>query len=118
MSRDRTDERTFDPGAQNERTALAWTRTGLALLLAVVLASRLTAEPLGLAALAFGLVVAPIAVAILVLARRRYGAAHRSLHVAQPLPDGRLPALATTVTVLLALLEIVFAVAGAANLPG
>ncbi|NED99335.1 DUF202 domain-containing protein [Phytoactinopolyspora halotolerans] len=108
-------ERTFDPGAQNERTALAWTRTGLALLLAVVLASRLTAGPLGLAALAFGLLTAPFAAAILVLARRRYQLAHRSLRRAGHLPDGRLPALAAAVTLLLALLEIAFTVTEAAG---
>ncbi|NED95923.1 DUF202 domain-containing protein [Phytoactinopolyspora alkaliphila] len=102
-------DRAFDDGAQNERTSLAWTRTGLALLLAVVLASRLTAEPLGLGALVFGVVAAPAAVAVLVLAHRRYRVAHRSLHEGRALPDGRLPALATAVTLLLAFVEVVYA---------
>lgn len=96
-------------GAQNERTALAWTRTGLALLLAVVLASRLAAEPLGVAALVFGALSAPVAIVILVLARRRYGSARRRLHDRRPLPDGRLPALATAATLLLVVLEIAYA---------
>ena len=37
----------YDPGLQNERTSLAWTRTGLALLVAVLLASRITLGELG-----------------------------------------------------------------------
>lgn len=105
-------DRTFDRGAQNERTALAWTRTALAMLVGVVLAARVAAEPLGVAAVVFGVVVAPIAVAVLVLARRRYHRSHEALHMAGALPDGRLPALVAVVTLLLALLEIAYAVAG------
>jgi putative membrane protein len=105
-----THDRAFDDGAQNERTSLAWTRTGLALLLAVILASRLTAEALGLAAVFFGAIVAPAALAVLIMAHRRYRTAHRSLHAGRALPDGRLPALAATVTLLLAILEIAYAI--------
>jgi uncharacterized membrane protein YidH (DUF202 family) len=97
-------------GAYSERTGLAWTRTGLAMLFAVVLATRLTADTLGRAALVFAVITAPIAVAILILAGRRYRAANRSLARARPLPDGRLPALAAAVTFMLALLEVAFAV--------
>ncbi|PSL02518.1 uncharacterized membrane protein YidH (DUF202 family) [Haloactinopolyspora alba] len=105
-------ERTFDSGAQNERTALAWTRTALALLLAAVLATRLAAEPLGVLAVAFGAVTAPLAVLVLLMARRRYRRAHDALHGERALPDGRLPALVTLITGLLAVLEIVYAVIG------
>lgn len=103
--------RTFDDGAQNERTALAWTRTSLSLLVGVVLAARLTAGTLGVAAVVFGIVVVPLALAMLVWAGRRYRLAHDALHAAEALPDGRLPALVTLVTLLLALLEIAYAVA-------
>ncbi|SDT64029.1 DUF202 domain-containing protein [Jiangella sp. DSM 45060] len=102
-------ERTYDHGAQNERTALAWTRTALALLVGVVLATRLAAEPLGPAAVVFGLVVAPVAVAVLLLARRRYRRSHEALHADRALPDGKLPALVALVTLLLAVLEIAYA---------
>lgn len=102
--------RTFDAGAQNERTALAWTRTSLALLVGVILATRLAAEPLGVAAVVFGALMAPLAVLVLVMARRRYQHAHHALHTDDALPDGRLPALVALVAALLAVLEIAYAV--------
>lgn len=105
-------DQTFDPGAQNERTALAWTRTGLALLVGVVLATRLAAGPLGVVAVVFGVVVAPLAVTVLVLARRRYHRAHNALHGRHALPDGRLAGLVTVVTLALALLEVAYAIVG------
>jgi len=104
--------RTYDPGAQNERTALAWTRTALALLVGVVLAARLAADPLGVVALAFAIVVAPLALVILLMARRRYLRAHVALHQERDLPDGRLPALVALVTCLLAVLELAYAING------
>lgn len=104
-------DQTFDDGAQNERTALAWTRTALALLVGVVLATRLAAEPLGVVAVVFGVVVAPIPVAILALARRRYRRSHEALHAERALPDGKLPALVAVVALLLALLEVAYALA-------
>ncbi|TDE10400.1 DUF202 domain-containing protein [Jiangella asiatica] len=104
-------DRAFDDGAQNERTSLAWTRTALSLLVGVVLASRLAAEPLGAAAFVFGLVVVPLPVAILLLARRRYRRSHEALHADRTLPDGRLPGLVAVVTLLLAVLEIAYAIA-------
>lgn len=103
-------DQTFDPGAQNERTAMAWTRTTLALLVGVVLAARLAAEPLGIVAVVFGVVVASLALAMLVLARRRYRRAHDALHAEDALPDGKLPAMVTVIAVLLALLEITYTV--------
>lgn len=102
-------EQTFDSGAQNERTSLAWTRTALALLVGVVLATRLAAEPMGAVAVAFGAVVAPVAGVILVMARRRYKRAHVALHHEASLPDGRLPAMVAVVTALLAVLEVAYA---------
>ncbi|TDC48651.1 DUF202 domain-containing protein [Jiangella ureilytica] len=100
---------TYDRGAQNERTALAWTRTALALLVGIVLASRLAAESLGPAAVVFGLVVAPAALLVLLLARRRYRRSHEALQTARALPDGKLPGLVALVTLLLAVLEIAYA---------
>lgn len=105
-------ERTYDPGAQNERTSLAWTRTALALFVGVVLAARLAADPLGVFALGFGVLVAPLAIIVLLLARRRYRHAHDALHREDALPDGRLPALVAVVTMLLAALELAYALIG------
>ena len=42
----------FDPGAQNERTALAWQRTALSLMAGSAVLARLTYERLGLLSLA------------------------------------------------------------------
>ncbi len=103
--------RTFDPGAQNERTSLAWTRTGLAVLMAAVLAARLTAGRLGGLAVVVGALAVPAGLAVLVLAVRRYQAAHRALHGGGPLPDGRLPALIAAAVLLVGVLEVAYALA-------
>jgi uncharacterized membrane protein YidH (DUF202 family) len=42
----------FDPGAQNERTALAWQRTALSLMAGSAVLARLTYDRLGLLSLA------------------------------------------------------------------
>lgn len=104
-------ERTHDPGAQNERTSLAWTRTGLALLVASLLAGRFAAARLGPVAVVAGAIAAGTVVAVLYLARRRYRVGHTALHAGAALPDGRLPALVTMVVILLAVLELGYAVA-------
>ncbi|HEU0041223.1 MAG TPA: DUF202 domain-containing protein [Jiangellaceae bacterium] len=105
------EEHPYDVGAQNERTSLAWTRTGLALLVGVVLAVRLTADRLGNVAALFASAMVPAAVGVLVMATRRYRAAHAALHAGRALPSGRLPALVAAVTCLLGLLEITYALA-------
>ncbi|HEY9411246.1 MAG TPA: DUF202 domain-containing protein [Jiangellaceae bacterium] len=104
-------QRTHDAGAQNERTSLAWTRTGLALLVASLLAGRFAAARLGPVAVVAGAIAAGTVVAVLYLARRRYRVGHAALHGGAPLPDGRLPALVTIVVTLLAVLELGYAVA-------
>lgn len=100
----------IDPGAQNERTSLAWTRTALALLVGVILVSRITVEDLGITAVVFGIAVAPLAILVVLLAGRRYRAAHSALQTRRALPDGRLPALVTAVVLLLAILEMAYAI--------
>lgn len=107
-----TPENLYDVGAQNERTSLAWTRTGLSMLLGVVLAVRLTADGLGMVAALFAVAAVPAVVGLLVLASSRYRTAHLALHAGTPLPSGRLPALAAAVVCLLGLLEIAYALAG------
>ena len=79
----------FDPGLQNERTALAWTRTGLALLVAVLLASRITVGELGVVTVIFTIFTLPLAVNVLVSAGRRYRISRRALESATLLPDAR-----------------------------
>ncbi len=61
-----------DPGASNERTALAWQRTALALLAAAALLSRLTLDTLGPVALVSLGVALPLTGWVLVESRLRY----------------------------------------------
>ncbi|MGH8775483.1 MAG: DUF202 domain-containing protein [Jiangellaceae bacterium] len=97
-------------GLSGERTALAWVRTALALLAAVLLAGRLAADRLGVVAAAFVLLAVPMAAVVLAGARRRYRAAH-----AAPAPtsgrDGRLPASVAVLVVVLALAELGYVLA-------
>ncbi|RJK98124.1 DUF202 domain-containing protein [Vallicoccus soli] len=95
-------------GAQPERTALAWTRTALALDVAVVVALRLTLPVLGAWSLVLLLVGLPAAVWVLVAARRRYAAARLAMRGRVVLADGRLPAAVAALTVLLGLVEVAY----------
>jgi putative membrane protein len=101
-------ETPFDPGLQNERTALAWTRTGLALLVAVLLASRITVGELGVVTIIFTVFTLPLAVTVIVSAGRRYRISHRALESAAPLPDARLPAAVTVLVLSLAAIELIY----------
>lgn len=86
----------YDPGLQVERTALAWTRTALALALAGAVVARLTVERLGSIAVVLGLVAVASAVVMAMLAGARYRRATASLHESGLLhSDGRAFALAT-----------------------
>lgn len=93
-------------GAQAERTSLAWTRTGLALLVAVLIAVRLSAGRLGAVAIILAGAGGVAAVLALTLARRRYHKAHAAAN------DARLPALVAGVTFLLAAMEVGYAITG------
>lgn len=101
-------DRVPDAGAQNERTSLAWSRTGLALLAAAAVAGRFTAGPLGAAGVVVAAAAAVASVWVLVVARRRYRAAHAALHGRLALPDGRLPAMVSAVVVLLGVVELAY----------
>ena len=63
----------FDPGLQPERTALAWRRTSLSLLVCSVAGTRLLGPALGWWALLVGAAGAGTAAWVSVLARRRCG---------------------------------------------
>ncbi|MCX5046211.1 DUF202 domain-containing protein [Aldersonia sp. NBC_00410] len=60
------------PGLQNERTALAWQRTALAVLAGAAVVTRMTLHRLGIFALVGLLVAIPICVWVLVESRSRY----------------------------------------------
>lgn len=99
---DRAD-RPWDAGLQPERTALAWRRTALALVVAAVVSGRLLTVTFGMGALvpsALGLVAAS---ATLVLSQRRYRYVHEQLTASAsyriPLTDGRLIGLTALIIV-------------------
>jgi putative membrane protein len=85
----------FDPGLQGERTALAWSRTALALALAGAVMTRMTVDRLGAVAVLLGLVAVVASVATGMLAVTRYHRSAVSLHERGSIStDGRVLALA------------------------
>lgn len=109
-----TDERTFDPGLQPERTYLAWQRTVLALGLASAVAVRFTAPHIGPIAVIIGVAGLGLAIAGLIGVRLRYRRTHtalattRMLHAVSAWPIAALAAAAF----LLGLLAAFFVLAG------
>jgi uncharacterized membrane protein YidH (DUF202 family) len=99
-----------DIGAQPERTALAWRRTALALVVGSVVAARLTAPVLGVLAVAMGVVGAGLAAAVWGSAGRRYAVVRRCMDEERPLDGSAGPALAATAAVctVVGLLAMVF----------
>jgi uncharacterized membrane protein YidH (DUF202 family) len=104
----------FDDGLQPERTALAWRRTGLALLAGSLAATRILPEVLPtwtVVPAGFGIAVS---VVVLVAAHLRYRAVHAALTAAEsaevPLHGGGLPALVAAFTALGGLGALVVAV--------
>jgi uncharacterized membrane protein YidH (DUF202 family) len=88
----------WDHGLQNERTALAWTRTGLALLATGLIMVRVMGSTAPVLATALAVTSVVLAGWTLTAATRRYRRAGRRLASAAPLPDGQLPALITVLT--------------------
>jgi uncharacterized membrane protein YidH (DUF202 family) len=83
----------WDDGLQNERTALAWSRSVLSCLGCGALLARLFADryPAAAAVLLAGELV--LAASLSYLWRRRYHSAAKALHAGHHLPDGVLVAL-------------------------
>lgn len=103
-----------DPGLQQERTTLAWRRTGLALVAGALGIGRLTMDTLGTGVLLPAGVAAGLALWVVGVTLRsgRYAAAHPGEpHFDRVLADGRVPAVVTVVVVGLALGEFAAAAA-------
>lgn len=96
-------------GVSNERTALAWTRTALALMSTALVAGRIVLDRLGALAVVLTVVAVPLAAAVLVAAARRYRA---SLRPGAPTPDGRVPGLVSALVVVLAVTEAAYVFSG------
>lgn len=91
-----------DPGMQQERTTLAWRRTGLSLLVGSLTIGRLTLETLGAAVVIPTVMTAVVALWIVAVAlrERRLSREHPGEPIFSVLSGGHLPA-ATTLTVVL-----------------
>jgi putative membrane protein len=105
----------FDSGLQPERTALAWRRTGLALLAGSLVAARVMFELLGVVGLVIGGIGLATAVAVLVSAEQRYRNQSRRLADAgddggAALAGGVLPALVALAVLMLAIAAAVIVV--------
>jgi uncharacterized membrane protein YidH (DUF202 family) len=96
----------WDPGLQNERTAFAWMRSGLALFGAALVLTRISAHWRDLASVALSAASAALAALVVVGAAARYRRAAAALTGRRPLPDGRLPAAMAAVTTLLGIAVI------------
>ncbi len=77
--------RLWDPGVQNERTALAWARTALGLAACALLATRLARTHDPRATLAVALLGTAAAGAVLCTARRRYHTRLADLRAGRPI---------------------------------
>nr|WP_228047075.1 DUF202 domain-containing protein [Saccharopolyspora sp. HNM0983] len=86
---------------QNERTALAWLRTGLAFAVGSVLLTRLIAhQHTGVAIVHFVLTL-PLALAVVWRSWRRYLRSDRNLRSRSPLPGGALVLATSLLTAML-----------------
>jgi uncharacterized membrane protein YidH (DUF202 family) len=94
---------TSDPGSSNERTALAWQRTALALIGGSAVMARLTAPDLGWWAV--GLLSAALLLSLWVFVESRARYARRTVMGPSP-RGGRAAASLTAATLLLAVTEL------------
>ena len=95
----------LDAGVYNERTALAWQRTALALIAGSAVVSRLTVDRVGVLAVVSLVVTMPLALWVMVESRGRY--AHDAGVRRRPRSrGGRAPTVLTLVTVLVGLTEL------------
>ena len=106
-----------DPGMQQERTTLAWRRTGLSLLVGSLTIGRLTFDTVGRVVVLATAITAALAVWVIVTAlrSRRMAREHPGEPIFSVLHDGRLPAASALV---LTVLAVVIATSAAVRLVG
>lgn len=96
------------PGAQADRTRLAWIRTALAFMISSVVGLRVTVDEVGPAAIAITAACVLAAGAVLIGSRHRYRRAADTIDAPADLPDGRLPAVAGAIVLALGVLVIFY----------
>jgi uncharacterized membrane protein YidH (DUF202 family) len=105
--------RLFDPGLQPERTALAWRRTGVAVAVGAIAATRALLPALGLGAVVIGLLGLCLAALLVLGSTRRVRRAQAALLQDGSLisgPDGRLVAAVCAVCTALGVAALVVVV--------
>lgn len=102
-----------DPGAQQERTTLAWRRTGLTLVVGALTIGRLGVESLGPVVVVPTILAVTLAgwVAAHALRTRRLARPHPGEPAFSVLADGRLPAVLAVVLGMLGAGEVASALA-------
>jgi uncharacterized membrane protein YidH (DUF202 family) len=98
----------WDPGLQVERTALAWIRTCLSLILVALVAFRFAAHQSLSLAVGLAGIIAPLGFAAMWLAWRRYRTSARRMAAGERLPGGLLALMMTAVTVLTGALGVAY----------
>ncbi|GAA6524804.1 DUF202 domain-containing protein [Intrasporangium sp. DVR] len=96
-----------DRGLATERTALAWLRTGLAIVVSALFVGRLAVTGVGPGVLLPTVLAAGAGLWVVLAALRERHIRH---HQGPHLHDGALPALVTTALVLVSVVEIVSAI--------
>ncbi len=106
-----TQEVERDPGMQQERTTLAWRRTGLSLLVGSLTIGRLTVDALGLVVVVPTVMTSALALWVIfeALRARRMARDHPGEPIFSILADGRLPGAVAVVVALLAVAVLVSA---------
>jgi uncharacterized membrane protein YidH (DUF202 family) len=90
VSRRRAPQKVFDRALQQERTALAWDRTGVAMMVAGALFVRAGTPPYHELRHAPGMVAIVFGAILLLLAYRRYDWLHARLHAGEPVTSPQL----------------------------
>lgn len=107
MSRPSQPDEVFDEGLQQERTALAWDRTGMSMMVAGVMLLKNPSSLLPLLPILVGAAVVISGAWLSLVSHLRYRKLHRVLRAEQPVPSPWLVRWVSLSTVALAIMAIV-----------